>query len=201
MRVVSEQSEEEIRRRKTREALAPRLRVLAANMLRVVRGAGKPLELLRQMEACSAAIRDYAEAHGCLPSVQLFNQMLDCESTWREYRPWIEEDRKKFEAEWAASGETDRKDAIRKIRNASLQATASMLLDQSTQLSVAENDMCAGVDMFEKARSAIIRRYKNVTVDEALEIVRELKGPSKGRKAKAASRKRTRAPSGGNIDK
>jgi hypothetical protein len=51
IRIVSEQSEAEIERKPAEGELDWRLRELAANVLRIVRGAGKPYELLRQMQA------------------------------------------------------------------------------------------------------------------------------------------------------
>ena len=87
MRLVSSQSEAEMQRRETRENLAHPLRVLTANLLRIANGAGQPWLLMKQLEACTAAISAYVEAHGALPSETDFHAILDCDAVWREFRP------------------------------------------------------------------------------------------------------------------
>jgi hypothetical protein len=134
MRVVSEQSEQDIRKRKARDALVYPLRELAANLLRTIRGAGKPLELWRQMESYVSLMREYTDAHGCQPDDQFIHDILDCDIAENDYRPWIEQNRTKEDLRRSkANGTIDRKDAERLIRNASLQIIASTLVDQLTQ--------------------------------------------------------------------
>jgi hypothetical protein len=158
VRVVSEQSAEDIRKSRAKDGLVDPLRVLTANLLRIVRGGGKPVELLRQMERCAISIREYALAHGHLPSAPTIHHILDCEAAQLEYRPWIKEALAEELRRWEDDGSLDRKEAERRIRNASLQIAASMLLDQMTQCSVAEYDFHAGAMMLEAAGEKS-RRY------------------------------------------
>jgi hypothetical protein len=68
LRVVSEQSEANIRKQRVHDQLTRDLRRFAANFLRMTSGSGKPLDLLPQMERLAATIRAYADAHdGALP--------------------------------------------------------------------------------------------------------------------------------------
>jgi hypothetical protein len=80
MRLVSDQSAEEIRRQRLRDALVYRLREFAANLLRTIRGAGQPRHLAEQMEKCVTAMQQYTEAHGHMPSEQLLHEILDCDT-------------------------------------------------------------------------------------------------------------------------
>jgi hypothetical protein len=89
MRVISSQSEAEIRRRETRERLTYPLRELTANLLRITRGAGKSYLLGNQLADCIQAFKDYIDAHGALPSEAEINEILDYEGAWEEARPWI----------------------------------------------------------------------------------------------------------------
>ena len=56
MRLVSDQSEADMRRRETREALVWPLRDLTANLLRITKGAGKPWELMKPARGMSRGI-------------------------------------------------------------------------------------------------------------------------------------------------
>jgi len=161
MRVVSEQSEQDIRKRKAREALVYPLREFAANLLRVIRGAGRPLELLRQMESCAALLREYSKAHGRQADEQLIHDIFDCEVAENDYRPWIrqnrtENDRQRCEADGTAGIAR----AEHLIRNASLQIIASTLLDQLTQRRFGTRDLGEGLRLLKDAKEKS-RRYYN----------------------------------------
>jgi hypothetical protein len=176
MRVVSEQSAEEMRWIAAHTALVPRLRDLAANVLRIVKGAGKPLELLRQMESCSAAIREYGAAHGYVPSYAVMHEILNCEAAWHEYRPWIKKGSTAAERDLE---ETERALAIRRIRDASLQVAASMLVDQMTLHTRAEHDIYEGVRMLEEARASRRGRYQERRSPPASRIKKGTTGKAK----------------------
>jgi hypothetical protein len=149
MRLVSDQSDEDIRKRKSRDALEGPLRELAANLLRTIRGAGKPLELFDQMERCVALSREYAEAHGYMPSEGLLHEILDCDKAQRSFHRG---NAKQADLErWAANGELDLELADRAIRRASLQIAASMLLGQTTLETTAGYDLHKGIEMREVA--------------------------------------------------
>jgi hypothetical protein len=63
VRVVSNQSDEETRRRETRDGLTWPLRELTAKLMRIANGAGKPVELMRQLRALRVLRRSSATSH------------------------------------------------------------------------------------------------------------------------------------------
>jgi hypothetical protein len=84
MRVVSAQSEADIRRRKAREALTWPLRELTANLLRIAKRGGRPSDLFNQMAACSAARR---LGKGVLVGVRCHPEFLATVDRWRAAQP------------------------------------------------------------------------------------------------------------------
>lgn len=74
MRLVSENSEAELARHTAEGQVKWKIRELAADLLRIIRGAGKPYEIMRQMvelsEACSrvAWLAEPARSTNWLPS-------------------------------------------------------------------------------------------------------------------------------------
>jgi hypothetical protein len=83
MRVVSSQSEEKVRRKRARDDLVWPLRSLTANLLRIIRGSGKPHLLMKQMDACLNALGAFVEAHGSAPSAHEISKILDPDETFR----------------------------------------------------------------------------------------------------------------------
>jgi hypothetical protein len=155
MRVVSEQSAADIRRRKTREALTWPLRELTANLLRIANGAGRPLNLAKQLAACSAAFQAYVEAHNALPSEQEIHDILDCDLSWEQYRR-IQKRRaemKEILGEDYDEGTSERDRAERLIRKGALQVAASKLLSQIPQAASGEHDIYEGIRLMEVARA------------------------------------------------
>jgi hypothetical protein len=71
LRVVSEQSEANIRKQRVHDQLTRDLRKFAANFLRMTSGSGKPLDLLQQMEKVAASIRAYTD--GALPAPKVIH--------------------------------------------------------------------------------------------------------------------------------
>jgi hypothetical protein len=149
MRLVSDQSKENIRKQRARDALVFRLREFAANLLRTIRGAGQPRYLFEQMEKCNAVMREYADAHGHMPSEQFVREILDRDKAQSSFH---QSNAKQENLErWAADGSLDLEVAERAIRRASLQIAASMLLGQTTFQTTAEHDLHKGVEMRETA--------------------------------------------------
>lgn len=68
MKLVSENSEEDIKKRAVAEELERSLERLTINLLRVVAGAGEPGRLLRDIHECAIASGSYYEAHNQLPT-------------------------------------------------------------------------------------------------------------------------------------
>jgi hypothetical protein len=141
VRLVSNQSEAEIRRLKAREALTLPWRTLAANILRIANGAGRPADLMKQLTRCTNAMQAYLEAHGRMPPEQLIRDILDCDRAFRGYRPWVEERRTKIS------------EGMQLVRRGALQVVASMLLDQLTLQHKAEYDIHSGAGMLQEAKA------------------------------------------------
>lgn len=78
-RIVSEQSEKDIERKRTRDEIGFRLRELAANVLRIVRGAGKSYNLLDEMTACVRSFQEFRDAHGHWPESHAIDEALRLE--------------------------------------------------------------------------------------------------------------------------
>jgi hypothetical protein len=184
VRIVSSQSDDDIRRKQAREELVRPLRELTANLLRAAKGGGKPHYLPRQLNACLTAFAAYAEAHGTLPPAHEIFEILDPDKAFHDARPWIDENRKAMRqiAEEEA-GETEREIAIGRIRRGALQAVASMLLDQLPQIRMGEHDIYEGIRQLEDARArnaaynANPKRAKR-TLDETLKMLKQLKHKS-----------------------
>ncbi|OKO73194.1 hypothetical protein AC630_29100 [Bradyrhizobium sp. AS23.2] len=140
LRVVSEQSEADIKKQRAHDQLSRDLRRFAANFLRLTSGSGKALELLPQLEKLSASIKAYADAYdGALPSQKTVHQILDSRAALIEYRPWIKDVDEASRRRWEADGTYARNDAVAGIIKAGLRMVASELVDQLTQHSAAED--------------------------------------------------------------
>jgi hypothetical protein len=68
LRIAAENSDAGIKKRRALQDLSWPLRELAANLIRIVRGAGKSHELLDQMTRVMKAMQEYCEAVGAWPS-------------------------------------------------------------------------------------------------------------------------------------
>ena len=178
-----EQSTADLRRRETGEALLWSLRELAANLLRMAKRGGRPVYLVRQMSDCLAALKEYADAHGALPSEQEIDDILDCDLAWEKYRPWIKERRQEVAGAFGRvddDGSSEREEAMKLIRKGALQVTASMLLDQRPQVSMGEFDIHAGIRLLREAQLKVRATY--ISKDEALAALEKLKNRKTGKR-------------------
>ena len=91
--LASEQSAEELARAEALARISWPLKSLAANLLRVVRGAGRAYELQEQMMEVLAGFEDYREAVGYYPtdyeiaeciSIRYANSRVSDERIWAE---------------------------------------------------------------------------------------------------------------------
>jgi hypothetical protein len=184
VRIVSSQSDDDIRRKRAREELVWPLRELTANLLRVAKGGGKPHYLPKQLNECLKAFGAYAEVHGTLPPAHEIFEILDPDNAFRDARPWVDENRKAMgEIADGDTGETEREIAIGRIRRGALQAVASMLLDQLPQISMGEHDIYEGIRQLEDARAKNNAYYSNPkrakrSLDETLKILKQSKRKS-----------------------
>jgi hypothetical protein len=96
--IVSENSEADIARHSALARVEWRLRELAANLLRIIRGAGKPYEVMLQMGELAEAIQAYQDVSGRPPWDQ-FNRALDVSRNIKAMQDWSAEDRHRQDAE------------------------------------------------------------------------------------------------------
>ncbi|SEL38983.1 hypothetical protein SAMN04515666_103602 [Bosea lupini] len=125
---------------------------MAANLLRVIRGAGRPGDLRMQLLHCLQTYEAHGEASGYYPMPEVVARMLDADRPWP---PAAGGDRR--EDDWSAdldkAGELyfEQKLYQRKIRKAALQIVASSLAGQRTQQSRGESDLMEALGGHQKA--------------------------------------------------
>lgn len=134
MKLVSENSEEALARRNALAELEWKLPALAANLLRVCAGAGKPGEIGAQIAAV-AAIWATLERLGPLPDDAEFHRILDVERY-----PGLEGEHARWER------------GIHNMVRGSLRMAAAQLLDQTSQRSAGEELLFRGLEVVEAIR-------------------------------------------------
>jgi hypothetical protein len=153
VRLVSSRSEKEIRRLNDKSRIALPLRQLAANLMRVGNGAGKPHEIIRQLSDCLLALREYCEAHQAAPSSEEISAILRYESVWCKNRPWIEKRRQDATSlDPGDTSEDEREAAMRELRRGALQMVAAMLLNQNTHRVSGANRIAMAIRNIEEVR-------------------------------------------------
>jgi hypothetical protein len=134
------------------------------------------------MSDCLTALKEYADAHGALPSEQEIHDILDCDLAWKQFRPWIKERREEVAEAFGRVDDDslwEREQAMKLIRKGALQVTASMLLDQGPQVSMGESDISAGIRLLQEARARA--RATRIGQDEFVATLEKLKGRKTGR--------------------
>jgi hypothetical protein len=135
------------------------LRDTAANMLRIIRGAGKPYELLRQLQKTLEAAIRFQEAHGHFPDVASY---LSFESEYQKTLDRIhrgELNRSYMSDRW----EDDtfaRMIAEHGIICGALQLVASDLIGQRTQRAAGHSELHKGVHELERIREERIKKER-----------------------------------------
>jgi hypothetical protein len=137
MRIVSSNSAAELAAQRALDELGWPLSQLAANMLRVVRGAGRPAELEPQMAAVIAIFDRYRAATGAFPGHYEIVEAISLRA---------EANARKHTDKWSH--------AIDDIVQGSLQIAASQLLGQSTQEAAGRHEVMEGVATIEAIREA-----------------------------------------------
>lgn len=131
----------DLARSAARDEVESSIRELAANIMRVCRGAGSAQELAAQAKFFLEAQRAYREAFGrWVPSREL-QQMLNPKKAWQDYHP-SSADREFDEIDFAQDA----------ICRAALQVTASQLLVQNPQKASGEKDITDAIVALERAR-------------------------------------------------
>jgi hypothetical protein len=154
-------SKEERERKERREWVSSEfssvLRELAANMLRVVRGAGKGSKLLTQMNAVIECAIRYRNLHDCWPSNDLIAGALRLEDEMEEI---LECGRAGMVGQNAIDRwEKEMMMAEHTMYRGVLQIVASGLIGQSTQKCAGESEFHEGLRRLEKIREAQRQKF------------------------------------------
>lgn len=121
------------------------LRALAANVISIVRGAGKPLELSRDVDAFTAALGAYDGASGRQPRARELAEMLRVELDPTDRTPTSEEEMAELYAQHS-------------IVQASLQLAATRLLRQDIEAAEAYADLRKALSGLEETKRRIEKR-------------------------------------------
>jgi hypothetical protein len=119
------------------------LRELAANIIRVVRGAGKSYELGRQCVAVIEAFKRYHEKVGHWPATWEIDQALSIRR---------DDTNATYDEAW------EREHACETVIRGALQVTASRLVGQNTQEERGRSEMMDGVNTVERIREEARKR-------------------------------------------
>jgi hypothetical protein len=152
IRVVSEQSDEDMKRREAEARLAAPLRQLAANILRIVAGAGKAYLLPRQIDAFVDAAIAYQNAFGRRPPDFKIGQILDCDIAELDHKPDLNNESEERRQQTFEDGTWEEDAAMMEIRRGSIRMAAAMLVGQTVQERNAENTLFDGIRRLEEFR-------------------------------------------------
>ena len=141
MRLISENSDADLARNQALLELRWPLRDLAANIMRVARGAGRGYEIGQQCVAVLRGIEAFREAVGHYPSDAEISEAISLR----------EGDRDRWD---------DMRYGLHEIMEGGLQFAASILLAQSTQEAAGRHQMIDGVRTLDKAREAKRRQWQ-----------------------------------------
>jgi hypothetical protein len=84
MRIFSSKSEKEVAKERALQRLNWPLRELAANLMRITRGAGRPEYLVDHMNAVAEALTEYRAAADCWPSNDEYRSILNLDVCAKE---------------------------------------------------------------------------------------------------------------------
>ena len=140
LRAVAENTEADKARQWATGGVSWALRDLTANLLRIVRGAGKPYEIVRQADELLQALVAYQKAVGHWPPSHELAEMLSVDRN-EEWRSQLK------------NSELNRLYAEERIVRGALQKTASRLIGQATQEAAGDSEMYDGLRGLEAARA------------------------------------------------
>lgn len=130
-----------------------RLRDLAANMMRVARGAGKPYEIGKQCVSVIDAMQSYRNLAGFYPSSGELSEMLNLRQFERDHGL------RGSESAWYM--------AEQKMVRGALQMAASTLLGQNTQHAAGSTELFEGFEVIEEIRDENSRRARRTAESSA----------------------------------
>lgn len=144
--VVAENSDRDIKRSLAREKASHALIELTANLLRVVRGAGRPYTVGQDCAAVIDAFEEYRAVTGLWPNSFEISQAIGFDDL-----PSLET----TSSEWY-----NVQSARNFIVQGALQIVASHLLDQRTQKRAGETELTRGIRAYEEAQSDYRRKIE-----------------------------------------
>jgi hypothetical protein len=160
MHIVSENTAEDIARNRAAEDVQRALTELAANILRMIRGAGKPNEFLNHAFQLTEAMSEYKKAAGHFPDPVIFARMLLLDTREELFGRCSDDDRARDYAE-------------QMIIRGALQVVASRMLHQLTIERAGDSEMSSGFYELERIREENRRSVRA-----------QMKGQPKTRKAR-----------------
>lgn len=138
MRIVSSNSEEDIKREHARLRVQSAARALAANLIRITRGAGRPAATIDQMVDLLKAMDEFQEIARYWPYDELAEAL-----TLSGREKWVREAPDDYVEEFYAK---------QSIVRGALQFAASDLVGQSTQQAAGEHEMYTGINQIGDVR-------------------------------------------------
>ncbi|MEO6013919.1 MAG: hypothetical protein ABIQ30_10095 [Devosia sp.] len=161
------------------DGLGGPLRTLAANLMRIVRGAGHPERLMDQIAALREAFDHYRAAFGHWPPPDVIHNALiiDHEPTSRESLGDEERDELRRLSDW-------REQSASEVQRASLQIIASMLLDQKPQLRSGEHDFWSSFYQTRDAHDAYLAGWNKSIVPKTRKPAKKPRGNGRPSKTK-----------------
>ncbi|WMT78867.1 hypothetical protein [Bradyrhizobium sp. Ash2021] len=137
------------------------IREVAANMLRIIRGAGKPYEILIQMKAVIDAAIKFQEVHNYWPNDVIANE-LHLTSKDEEY--WEGEKQGRYTKEqverWLGDGRHQQILTEHTIQRGALQAIASALIGQDMRQRAGESEFHDGLRRWAENREERLRKRR-----------------------------------------
>lgn len=146
MHIVSENTPDELRRNFAQGDVDAALRQLAANLMRVARGAGRPWELGPQAQLVVETMLAYREAVGCFPA----SEAIAAAISLRNSQALIER---------VGEIARDELEAQQDIIHGALQIGASRLLGQMPQETMGRAEMMRGIRDLREANAEHRRKW------------------------------------------
>jgi len=147
LKVVSSQTSTQIEQKQAESDLEYPFRILAANVLRTVRGAGRPDELPGMMLQCLDVLEKYRKVLGHYPKQKLYRRFLNLDPPHFDPDKWADDREQEANKQLSMSGYPERIKAELMIHRGALQVAASRLVDQHTQEVLGEHEMFQGVHL------------------------------------------------------
>jgi hypothetical protein len=173
-----EERKREADRRWAKQEFSQAIREVAANMLRIIRGAGKPYELLPQMKTAIDAAIKFQELHNHWPTDVVASDLLleDEMETWLARARDGTIDQASIDR-WWEDGTFEKMMAEHTIVQGALRITAAELVGQDLQKSHGKNEFREGVYAWIRVRDE--RRQRAMEAAKAARPAPAKKKPRK----------------------